>query len=299
MKNFFPSIIPALIFFSFSAFSQTVTLEISGGYSVPLARSYEAIERYGSQDSIFPFYYTTEVKLKPRSFGQGGCIGLNFNWFSKKNIGLGIKVNTLFGTSFKHASMVYTTTYTYNEFYDYTSKSFSFQFIPHLSFRHDFKVVSPMLEAGLILGITQLKHRSIITANYNSQTIETNVREGGGAMIGFYSSLGLLFNVSRIVKINVALNCMAASYSPSKWKRTSFTVDGTDRLAALSRSQREGQYVTELVLTAPQNPSEPSFDLKYAVTMSNIGFTAGICFQFGKGNAKKLSKKVPQENPQF
>ena len=225
------------------------------------------------------------------SFGQGGNDSLNLHWFSKKNIGFGFKLNTLFGSGFSHNETL--STFTGTEFYKYTNKSFSFQFIPHLCFRHEFKVVSPVLEAGMIIGMAQINSHYQVTHSFYTDIIKSTVRDYGGVLLGFYSSLGLSFNVSRVVKINLALNGSVGSYSPTSRKRTEFTVNGINQLSALSTSDAFGTYVKELALPAPPRSNAPSKDLKYSAAFSNIGLSAGICFVFAKRHKKETKKDEP------
>jgi len=105
--------------------------------------------------------------------------------------------------------------------------------------------------------------------------------------------VGLSFNVSKVVKINLVVNCVAGSYSPAKWKRTSFTLDGKDQMKALNTSQKEGQYVKELNLTASQGANEPSSDLKYSAAFSTMGVTTGICFVIAKKQRKVTKTNEP------
>lgn len=297
MKLATPTAILLITVFCSSAFSQTTTtFDISGGYCLPLAQSTEPVVLNQAQSTTPPHYYTTYASLKRMSYGQGGCLAVNLNWFSKKNIGFGVKLNLMFGSAFKHSTTLTTAT-TGNEYYTFSDKSFSFQFIPHICFRHDFKKVSPVLEAGMIVGMVQINQDYTITSSFYSEQIHTKVRDYGGVMLGFYSSLGLSFNVSEVVKINVALNCIAGSYSPTKWERKSFFVDGINKLDALSTSQVQGEYVKELDLQASQSSQQPRKSLKYSAAMSNIGITAGICFKLNKRNKKAGKGNKPNLPP--
>lgn len=288
MKLATPTAILLITLFCSKTFSQTTTtFDISGGYCFPLAQSTEAVVLSQAQSTTPPHYYTTYASLKRMSYGQGGCLAVNLNWFSKKNIGFGVKLNLLFGSAFKHSTTLATAT-TGTEYYTFSDKSFSFQFIPHICFRHDFKKVSPVLEAGMIVGMVQINQNYTITSTFYNEQIQTKVRDYGGVMLGFYSSLGLCFNVSEVVKISLALNCIAGSYSPTKWERTSFFVDGFNKMDALSISQLKGEYVKELDLQASQSSQQPRQSLKYSAAMSNIGITAGICFKLNKRNKKTV-----------
>ena len=284
-----PTFLVLSCLFCTHVFSQSVTIDISGGYCLPIAQSTEALVNYRVQVSTPPHTYTTYAKLKRVSYAQGGCVALNFNWYSKKNIGFGLKLNAQIGSAFKNKTVLIAPS-TGTEYYDFTDKAFSFQFIPHLCFKHDFKKVSPVLEAGMVVGLTEINHTYTATSSFYSETINSRVRDNGGVMLGFYSSLGVMFHVSKVVKINLAVNCIAASYSPTDWQRKSFHVNGIDRMNLLNTSQRQGQYVKELDLQASPNPGDPDKSLKYSAAMSSVGLTAGICFSIGRQNKKPVKK---------
>ncbi|MES2621175.1 MAG: hypothetical protein V4615_10015 [Bacteroidota bacterium] len=292
MKKYLPAAIILLMLFFRSASSQSVTLDVMGGYCFSIAPSTEATVKNVSQIAVYPYYATTYAQVKRMSYGKGGNLSFNFNWYSKKNIGFGFKGNILFGSSFKYSNYV-TTISAGKETFDYTDNSFSVQLIPHLCFRHDYKVVGPVLEAGMIIGMAQIEHHYTATSSVYSGTIKSTVREHGNALLGFYSSVGLSFNVSKVVKINLAVNCVAGSYSPSKWKRTSFTLDGKDQMMALNTSQKQGEYVKELDFTASQGTDVPSLDLKYSAAFSNVGVTTGVCFIITKKQRKVTKNNEP------
>jgi len=108
-------------------------------------------------------------------------------------------------------------------------------------------------------------------------------------MLGFYSSLGLAFRVSRVVRIMLAVTCSAASYSPSEWTRTSFYENNMNQLSALSTSDQQGVYVKSLDQTATQPTNQPHQSLKFSIPFSNVGFNAGVAFVISK--RKTSSKK--------
>ncbi|HLP51682.1 MAG TPA: hypothetical protein VK154_12415, partial [Chitinophagales bacterium] len=112
--------------------AQTVTFDISGGYCIPLAGGTEPIERKVGTGTTFPYYYTTYASVRKKSYGQGGSLALNLNWYSKKSIGFGVKVNFLIGGSAPYTINVYDGSNV--EFSTYRDKPFAFQFIPHACF---------------------------------------------------------------------------------------------------------------------------------------------------------------------
>lgn len=283
----------SLFLIALTAYTQSVTLDISGGYCIPLASGMEPAQRVVGTAATFPTYFTTYARMRKKSYGQGGNVSLNLNWYSKKDIGFGIKLNLFFGST-----PAYKTTVKYNsdyEYYTYLDKPFSFQFIPHLCFKRDFKVVTPVIEAGMIIAATEINQRYTITTNYSPYTINTTTRDQGGAMLGFYSSVGLLFNISKVVQFNLSMNCTAGSYSPTKWRRIKFTVDGQDQLSSLSTNMTEGRYVKELDLRASQSANGPSRDLKFSAPFSSIGINVGFCFKLGKQTKKKKASPAPSE----
>lgn len=272
-----------LIAFSAMLSAQSFNIGISGGYDVPIASSFNNVNLTEFETQNFPFYYSTYHKLVYTSYGKGGNIAVNLDWYSAKNIGCGLKLNALISTPFSYFDYVTYlngTTATFN----LTDKPFSFQFIPHINFKHDFNKVSPYLEMGMLVGITH------ITQDYDAQNslgseIKSSANNYGNVLLGFYSSLGVAIKISQVVRFTASVNCSAGSYSPAKWERTAFFVNGVDQLKNLNTSEKQGIYVKELDLSAPQSGYQPKQSLKYAVPFSNVGINVGFLFVIATKNA--------------
>ena len=284
------TIVTCLFFVSISAslFAQPFMISIAGGFCAPIASSFNSTYETEFQNQGFPKYYTAYQSLKYTSYGQGGNFAFAFDWFSKYNIGCGINMNTLISSPYSYSAFV-----TYlnggSATFDFTDHPSSFQFIPHIDFKHNFKIVSPILQMGMLIGITHVKQD--YQADYSSGGVVTSsINLHGGALLGFYSSLGLAFKVSKVVRITLGVNCSVGSYSPSRWDRTSFEVNGSSQLSSLPISQTQGVYVTKLDLTAAQSSGEPSRNLKFAIPFSNVGFDAGIAFAFQNKAIEKHEK---------
>ena len=104
MKKHLLTTITLLALSSQSVSSQVATLDVMGGYCFSIAPSTEATVRNVSQISVYPYYAATYARVKRMSYGQGGNLAFNFNWYSKKNIGFGLKLNMLLGSSFKYST---------------------------------------------------------------------------------------------------------------------------------------------------------------------------------------------------
>jgi hypothetical protein len=275
---------------SCTVWSQSVIFGLAGGYCAPLASDTRSVDEIQFENSNFPRYYASYENLKSVSYGQGGNIAFYFDWFSKKNIGCGLKLNAMIGSPFSHTATVYYIDGTVGD-YSFEDKGFSFQFIPHINFKHEFKRVTPILELGMLIGVTNIE-QSYHASFSKGYQINSTVNDHGNALIGFYSSLGLAFKVSKVVRITLAMTCSAGSYSPSAWSRTSYVVNGQDQLAYLAVGQKEGEYVNELNLKATQSNNVPHQSLKYSAPFSNIGFNAGLAFEIAR---KKSKEKIKEE----
>ena len=293
-KNLLISLLAVFYFSGIQA--QGFWLDITGGYAAPIAGSLTDFSSSQIQLATFPNYAATNRQLSYMSYGQAGNVALNLNWFSKHDIGAGIKLNAQITSPFDHTAYVSYIDGTSANF-NYKEKAFSFQFIPHISFKHDFKVVCPVLEMGAIVGITDLTEDYQGTRS-TGNSFSSSVKYSGGAMLGFYSSLGVKIKVTKVVAVLLAVNCSVASYSPTEWKRTSYIYDGQNQLGYMPVSLTQGVYVKSLDLTAVQNPNQPQQGLKFNVPFSNIGFTAGLAFKLSK-SAKKakalLEGQIPEE----
>jgi hypothetical protein len=292
MKKYLPAIVLLLISLSTQVIAQAVTIDLTGGYCAPIAPGTRAINRTVYEIPVAPYYFTSEATVKTVSFGKGGQVALGFNWYSKKNIGFGIKLNAMISSPFAYTTRVYYIN-SYVADYSFTDKPFCFQFIPHFSFRHEFKVVNPVIEAGMIIGIASIKQD--YHATYLGHNVYSSSRDFGGAMLGFYTSAGLSFNVSKVVKIMLAVTCTAGSYSPKKWEVTKYTYDGINQLPYMPASRKSGQYVDSEVNPGPPSSNQPGKEVKYSAAFSNVGFSTGLSFVIGA--KKKKSKKVKEKGP--
>ena len=281
-----------LLFVSVSAslFAQPFMISITGGYCAPIASSFNSTYETEFQNQGFPKYYTANQSLKNTSYGQGGNFAFAFDWFSKHNIGCGLSLNTLSSSPYSYSAFVtYLNSGTAK--FDFIDHPFSFQFLPHINFRHDFKIVSPILQMGMLIGITHVKQDYL--ADYSSgDVVASSINLHGSILLGFYSSLGLALKVSKVVRLTLGVSCSVGSYSPSKWTRTSFDVNGSSQLSSLFVYQTQGVYVKQLDLTAAQPVDLPSQSLKFSIPFSNVGFNAGIAFVLYK---HEMTEKEKQE----
>ena len=286
------AILALLFSISLSPLFAQFHLSFSGGYCLPLASSFSSVNETEFQNTGFPQYYTVSQQITRTSYGQGGNIALALDWFSKNNFGCGLKLNALISSHYSYSANVNYLDGTSANF-NFTDKPFSFQFAPHISIKHDFKTVSPILEIGLLAGITNVR-QDYQAAYSTGNEVVSSINNHGSVMIGFYSSFGLAFKVAKVVRITLALNCSAGSYSPSQWDRTSFTVNGVDQMNNLPVSEKQGTYVKQLDLNTTQPTNQPHQDLKFSFPFSNVGINAGIAFVLIKNT--KPAKEIKDEN---
>ncbi|MBS1684670.1 MAG: hypothetical protein JSS76_07950 [Bacteroidetes bacterium] len=258
-------------------YGQSSVFSFAGGGDAPIARSYTTSAETQVQQSG-QSYTTTAQSVKAVSLGQGGNVSLAYDWFSKKDIGFGVKLNAFFGAPFVvHGDQ--TTSAGDHIQYTVAQRGISGQFIPHFSARHDFKKVCPVLEIGMMIGVNGIKED--YEGYYNgSNQVKSTIWERGGATFGFYSSLGVWIKVSRVVRFSLAAHCIVSSYSPTHWERTSFLANGRDQLSQLAVSDVKGDYVTDINSSTPQYSGAPRKSLKYSAPFSGVGFNIGFAFVF-------------------
>jgi hypothetical protein len=242
-------------------------ISVMGGYCAPVASD---LVQVSSNQIQVPNYSnvsaTTSATLARRSYGQSGCAGLGIQWFSKKDIGFGLRLTAFIG------SPLSSTTYLTNtsgglSTYNFTDYAFSFQFVPHLAFKHDFQKLSLIAEMGLIVGANNIKQV------YNINDIDAStINQHGGVMLGFYSSLGLGYHISKVVDFTLAVHCNAASYSPTEWNRASYFYMGQNVTSQIPQSSMQGTYSKNYQPGSGQ-------DSRFTVPFSNVGFTAGFAFK--------------------
>jgi hypothetical protein len=265
--------------------AQSFRFSISGGYCVPIAStmnfsSYSQIQVPGYSN----VYATTSGTLQRSSFGQGGCVGIALQWFSKKDIGVGLRLSANFGSAQK-SSLAVSDTFGNRTNVDFTDHLFSFQFIPHVAFRHDFRVVSPVVELGMVIGANNIRQ----TYTEQNKFISSTTNEHGGVMLGFYSSLALAFHLSPKVDMTVGLHCVAASYSPTEWTRIDYYYAGHNYIGQLSPADIQGSYTNNYQAGNHQRSS-------FTIACSNVGFTTGFTFKLGGAKKQEKAKKVKYED---
>jgi hypothetical protein len=296
MKKYLPAVAILFLLLSSDVFAQSVTIDLTGGYCAPIAPGTRIVNAMIIEVATPPFYYTALGTVKTVSYGQGGNVALGFNWYSRKNIGFGLKLNAMIGSPFSYSSrVVYIGGDVAN--FNFTDKPFCFQFIPHFSFRHEFKVVNPVIEAGMIIGIASIKQS--YDATHFSDHISSSTRDFGGVMMGFYTSAGLSFNVSKVTKIMFAVTCSAGSYSPKRYELTEYTFNGVNQLPYLTVNEVRGEYInTE---GQAQSSTQTGKRAKYSAAFSNVGFNAGMSFVIGakKNKTRKLKEKGPDDIHSF
>ncbi len=276
-----------------NARAQSFIFSFGGGGDAPIARSYTTsyqsqVQSYGST--------TYTQRVKPVSLGQGGDIYLSFDWFSKTDIGGGVRIIGFFGASF--TQYVEQTNNGDRYQYDISQRGLAGQLIPHLSFRHEFNKITPIFEVGMLVGVNAIKETTNGTYNSSSH-MTTTVWEKGGVSLGFYSSLGIQIKLSKRVSFSLAAVCTASSYSPTNWERTTYVVNGTDQLSQLQPADRYGNYVKEINTGTIQSPTSPRQSLRYSAPFSNVGLNVGFAFLFAKHKSHTSEKKGGQDVHSF
>lgn len=265
-------LLPVFIAASISLYSQSFDLGISGGYCLPLASGFY------SNNTIYSAmgngYSPTQVNLAPFSYGNGGNVALNADWFFNKNIGLGLKFNALISAPLNSSASYTGGSGTIN--YNFTNKAYSYQLIPHINFKYDFRVVCPYIEMGMLIGFTHINEAYVAQDNNgNEATLSENLN--GNIMLGFHASLGVAFRVSKAVRITLAVISNSGTYSPANYQVTSYTVNGANQMNTIPVSQQQGSFVKQLDPSTPAN-NNPGQAPKFSLPFSNIGINAGVCF---------------------
>lgn len=283
---------PLFIFFTFSYFwlnAQSVTIDLTGGYNAPLASTLRAEKVVEVENTGIPNYYVTYEKTKAVSYGQGGNLAFNFCWHSKKNIGFGIRLNALFSQSFSSSLSVKNLDATTTSV-NYKQSPFSFQFIPYFSFKHEFKKVTPFVEAGILIGATQISNTIKLTNSNSNLRYEIGQVDDGGAIIGFHARLGILVNITPKFKFVTALESNVGSYSPTAWHLNKYEINGRDFLSQVNPTSREGSFTSVYNANNSTNPNNANSKTKYKSSFSGIGINVGFAFVFQSKTKEKKGK---------
>lgn len=118
-----------------------------------------------------------------------------------------------------------------------------------------------------------------VTYDYTSYR---NVNYKTKPNLGFYTDLGLDWNINSKLQLFVLGSLRARTFNFSSAKIDEYVVNGVDQLPSLTVEQSEVEFVDNYHSTPNSNPNEPDKSLNWARSNGSIAVVLGVRYAFGK-----------------
>ncbi|MDP1623983.1 MAG: outer membrane beta-barrel protein [Bacteroidales bacterium] len=226
---------------------------------------------------------TNSYNVEVKSMGLGGGVNANlaFGYMLSDNFGIELGVNEFIGLARKIHRSRTTTNMTETE--DWKTSGMMLQIVPAIIITPNLEKINPYARLGMIIGILP----SIITkyertTTNGGESLQATEREDykskdyGGIAAGFTAAGGASFDLGEKLVFFAELVFNGITYSPSKGKYKTWTIDGVDQLPNATTRDKEWEYVKKF--DANENIPEGSPDkyAKMSVNFSNVELNIGI-----------------------
>jgi opacity protein-like surface antigen len=272
----------SVAFLGFAAKAQNFYAELNVGYGLGMPTSSLGVENY--MDLAGDGSYSKAIT---GTLGGGLNLSLAPGYMINKYIGVELGLNYFMGSK-----VVVSNTHTSNsEIYDKsTASSNQFRIIPSVVFNTGGEKLYGYAKAGLVLPVfgettgvreaSQLTPLGVIKTDVSTTTL-------GNFTVGFRGSVGLGYNVSSLIGINLEVYHTSLTINPKSRVIDSYSVAGQDALALAKPYDKEINYVNEVNTSsnnASYNPDYSKDSAKEEIgqknNFSNLGVALGIRFNF-------------------
>ncbi len=208
------------------------------------------------------------------SLGKGFDAGLLIGYMFNKNVGAEL------GASYLIGGKTIITDKTDDEgsirTREYTSKARMLRLNPSIVVAAGFEKIDPYAKFGLLIGIGSILREYTNKAG-NDVYIEKQ-KDKGGVAFGLTAALGVDYNLNEQFAIFAEINMENMSYSPSKGELTEANQNGSDRLEAMTTSEKKFEYVNDYTydFSNPPSSSEASKSTKFREPFGSIGLNIGV-----------------------
>jgi len=259
---------------AFPALSQNAYVKINAGYG--LAAGTQTM--WNTTQTTTMAYEAVNYSLG-KGINAAGTFGFMFN----KNFGAELNIGYLMGgeTEITDKSTIGSNTEENVDIFKGSMVSITPAFIVESGF----ETVNPYARFGLVIGaMTNVVDEMTETSTVGSTTTKvfqkTEYKMDLG--LGANAAFGLMYNVSESFGIFGECNMNLLNITPKTSEITEFTVDGTDRLADLTVSEKQYEYEKEYTYD-PANPGStgsPSKSIKMKMPFSSVGANIGVKISF-------------------
>ena len=252
-------------------------LSFGGGYGISTASN-----TFGSSSN------SSSEEIVKGSLGKGIQAQFTIGTELKSNVSIELGTSFLFGSGI-HSE--YSSTSGQNTESSDASATM-IRFFPAVKINSSGEKSKLYARAGLAIGVAG--NLELNNTSYDSYSAATTIRTSkytGGIAVGFTGSIGAEFKTGTRSCFFTELLFISQSWAPSKGEMTVYSVNGKDRLAALSIADKQVEFENSInrennFTTA--DPNSPSKQLKYYMPMSSAGISVG--FRFSIAKAKIVAK---------
>jgi len=235
---------------------------------------------FGKSTMNLPGFYNSTVGDNSQtdeqvlvSLGKGLNFGGTFGNMFNENVGAELGINYLLGGKAK-AKDEYPDGTTEYKFY-----ARMLRFIPAIVIAAGSDGINPYAKFGVVVSTGSAKYEW--EDNDNGDLTIEKWKYSGGIALGFMGAVGALFPINDNMSIFAEINTINQSYAPKKGEMKENTFNGADRLPNLTTSQKEVEFVKEIIYDeSTPSTSEPTEVLKQKLPLGSVGIVAGACIKF-------------------
>lgn len=222
------------------------------------------------------------IEIKSMGLGSGLNAGIAFGYMLTDNIGVELGVNEYIGIAKK-------TTYTNNSIEASITRKGSgmmLQLVPAITLTPALGKINPYARIGMIVGIlpsAKVKQNSTSEMGEELKTTATeeyDYKDYGGVAVGFTAAAGAIYQLSERINLFAELIFNGITYSPTKGKVKTWTVDGIDQLPYKTTKEKEWtyekKYNSDEVIpdTSPDKKDKDTYE--FSDVLLNIGIRINL-----------------------
>lgn len=228
---------------------------------------------------------TSNVETVSYSYGQGLNGGLYMGYMLKKNWGFELGASYLKGSKVLITYETHETSLPSNSKTENTSYGSLMRLTPAMRIAFGNGKLGGYAKAGAIISVGGkfiYEHSDKDESPGFTATLYTREEFTGGLGFGACGSLGFTYMFSPKAGIFGELSAYYQDWAPTKGKVLAYDVDGASRLPAMTKREKETEFVDFYTETYPYNDNKPAKALKQYYPFSSVGITIGLHVSLGK-----------------
>lgn len=250
--------------------SQYLYFHLGGGYS--LGTSKQSMSGFINCTETPDSKYVEQIRF---SYGQGLNLQGSLGYMFSDYVGTEIGINYLNCDNWRSKETYTDTLVSHTTAQNW--KATMFRINPNLVFQAESAVVTPYCKIGILLGFGSIIHEKY---RNKTQTIEELWEFSGGMAIGFNTILGANIELDDNMYVFTELAVTSMNYSPKKGNLTQYTINGTDKLATLSKNSTEIEFVEDYNELPVPSSASPAKSFKQSHPFGSIGMNIGFRWTF-------------------